>query len=1160
MSPTAALTDQQARARDTRDVSVALAAGAGCGKTFVLTERFLSHLDPASADAPEPAQLHELIAITFTDAAAREMRLRIRAKCYERLTAAESEEDQDYWLGLLRAIETARVSTIHAFCTALLRQYAVQAGLDPTFGVLDAADADVLVSNVLDDVLRERLADQHDNTLELAATYGLGRLKQQLHELLKHRHYGLFEKWLGSTPERLVEAWQACYERDVLPAAVALISHEAPVTQIIELLASVEPPAKKQLFVEAKQMLRELLPKLRGDAVTADQLWQIHQWARVKSDGPFICTAKDWPDKESYDQYKSACEALRKLIDDHLPPSFDPNAARASAALGLALLRLADQVAEAYRQRKDALGRLDFDDQLALAYRLLTQHAAVRERLAGGLRLLLVDEFQDTDKLQVDLIRALCGDAPEAGKLFFVGDDKQSIYRFRRAEPENFLNLQSSVPESGKLSLTGNFRSQPAILHFVNALFCETFANYQPLRPHRPQTTTEPCVEFLWTLAPDKKGRHKGAAEQARRQESRWIARRLRQMIDECEELIVDPLTKRPRPVRLGDVAILFRALSDVQYYEEALRELELDYYLVGGHAFYSQQEIYDVLDLLRSVATPADEISLAGALRSPFFALADETLFWLVESAGSLNAGLQREPLPAELAPEERAKTAAAARTLAHLRSIKEAVPIATLLGEALARTGYDAALLAEFLGERKLANLHKLLEQARAADRGGELDLDGFITELAQFIADEPKEALAATRFESADVIRLMTIHHAKGLEFPLVVLPDLDRQQAWRPPPAALHAELGPLVPHANEDEKNSVAIGMTLYKCLEKIQDAEERKRLLYVATTRAADYLLLCSSLAAYDELQSDWMQLLADRFDLESGRFAGPLPAGYEPPRVRVTTTEPPVDLRPAGKSRGVDIVHALDEAHEMAERGAGLVPPEVTPVAVDLTARVQFSFSRLTGHLVRRDPTSFVVPAEELDPAAAPVDPRGLGSLVHAVLERVDLRNHDPLGAWCEQLAAEHVVENADAAAAAAREMLGRFAASSRWRQLVEAKVVHREVEFLLAWPPEDSDGRGRYLQGYIDCLYQDRAGGWHLVDYKTNHVAADQCPLEARQYEMQLSVYALAIERALGQAPVELALCFLRPGAEHVFRWDDAARQRCIGLVNDAMQSLGD
>jgi ATP-dependent exoDNAse (exonuclease V) beta subunit len=159
---------------------------------------------------------------------------------------------------------------------------------------------------------------------------------------------------------------------------------------------------------------------------------------------------------------------------------------------------------------------------------------------------------------------------------------------------------------------------------------------------------------------------------------------------------------------------------------------------------------------------------------------------------------------------------------------------------------------------------------------------------------------------------------------------------------------------------------------------------------------------------------------------------------------------------------------------------------------------------------------------------------------------------------AWCEQLAPEHVLENGPAAAAVAGEMLERFAGSPRWQQHAEAARLHREVEFLLPWPPGAPDGRVRYLQGYIDCLYQDSSGGWHLVDYKTNDVSAEQCPREAANYEMQLGVYAMAVEQALGQPPVELALCFLRPGVDFVLPWNDAARERTLELVNDAMKKL--
>jgi ATP-dependent helicase/nuclease subunit A len=1155
----ATLTHEQAKALKTRDTSVALAAGAGCGKTHVLTERFLSHLNPASADAPDPAQLHQLIAITFTDAAAREMRRRIRGTCRDRMKQAAAAGDtpaEDYWLQMLRAIETARVSTIHAFCTSLLRRHAIAAGLEPTFGVLDQGSADVLQSQVIDDVLRDQLADRDDDTLELASAFGLSKLKSQIRELMEHRHAPGFADWLDKTPDDAVAAWQTCFDRDAFPATIAKLAAAPQTRTICDLLTSITPPASKAKFVQAKMELLEGLPRLGSDAVTLQELSDLRQYVGVQS----ICNAKDWPSAEQYDEYKNACKDFRDELDKCLKLNFDAEAAREAAQLGLALLRLADRVATRYDAQKLAPNKLDYDDLLARAFQLLNDPAqtTLRDELAQDLQLLLVDEFQDTDQLQVDLVKLLCGERFDDGKLFFVGDFKQSIYRFRGAQPQVFHDLRSQVPERGQLPLNENFRSQPAILNFVNALFCHAFDDqYQPLRPHRQQITKEPAVEFLWAITPSKNDKTiKGAARTARIEEARRIARRLRELIDSQEQIIADPTTASgTRPLDLRDVAILFRTLSNVDVYETALRDFGLDYYVVGGHAFYAQQEIFDVLNLLRAVASPADEISLAGVLRSPFFSLADESLYWLVEAGGTLNDGLFAADPPTQLSTDERIKVVAAAQTLELLRSGKDLIPIATLLSEALARTGYDASLLAEFLGDRKLANVQKLLEQARTADRGGVLDLAGFIAQLSEFVAREPKEPLAATLSESAQVIRLMTIHHAKGLEFPLVIVPDLDRPENDRSPLAAFSATLGPLVPLPDEDDRDRVVTGMKLFQILEKQEDFEERKRLLYVAATRAADHLILSSSIAAYDKLKSDWMEQLATQFNLETGALVGQLPPGYEAPQIRATDKEPPTEFKQLGHGRGPDLVHVLADAHDLAAASGGLTPPGVAPIAVDAAARWQFSVSRLSGRIVRDNAWAEYALRQLAASQPDAVDPRELGRLVHAVLERLTPHGENRVRQWCEQLATERVATNAPHASQLAQQMVERFITSPRWREIAAATALHREIEFLLTWPPDRSGSDGRFLQGYIDCLYQDASGKWHLIDYKSNDLTAAACPTAAKQYEMQMFVYALAAERALGEPPTEIAIHFLCPGVEHIFDWNDTTRRRGIDLVNEAL-----
>lgn len=1168
--PSAKLTDEQHAAVTLRDVSIALSAGAGCGKTHVLTERFLSHLEPPADGAP-PTRLEQLIAITFTDAAAREMRSRIRAACFERLRQATTDKEQSHWLHLLREVDAARISTIHALCAALLRTHAAIAGLEPTFAVMDQGEADVLQSQVIDDVLRDRLAMLDEDALDLADSFGLARLKQQILTLLARRYDPAFHHWLTATPREVVCKWKQWYEGEAFPAALREVVEGAAIDDLLKLLPMANPRPDGK-FVETRKALLQLLSRLRSLEVTEEELNDIRNLARVQR----VCTAKDWNASEDYEAYQVACKNLRDLIDSHQPRPFDEQTAERTAGLGLALLRLTHQVVEQYEQRKQVQGKLDFDDLLARAYALITdpKNAELSAQLSRDLCLLLVDEFQDTDELQANLVKALCGSSLNSGRLFFVGDFKQSIYRFRGAEPNVFRNLRAEIQQQGRLPLTMNFRSQPAILHFVNALFQEVFdrngGDYEALQAFRPQTTAQPAVEFLWTIAENKNSRREaGAARKARRAEARAIARRLRALLDPAsdEKPVVDKETNQPRRLRPGDVAILFRALSDVEVYEDALREVELDYYLVGGHAFYAQQEIYDVLNLLRAVSSSADEVSLAGVLRSPFFALHDETLFWLVDSAGSLNAGLLANELPPQLSNEEQAKVAAAAAAIRHLRNVKDRVPIATLLGDALKLTGYDAVLLTEYLGERKLANLHKLLESARLADHGGSLDLDGFITQLAQFTAQQPKESLAATLPEAADVIRLMTIHHAKGLEFPLVIVPDLDRPPNFQTPPAALHRELGPLVSQASDEDDEKIATGMDLFSTIERAEELEERKRLLYVACTRAADYLILSSSIAAFDRAKSDWMKLLAGRFDLASGELTVPLPEGYQTPQIRVTTEMANED-EPASRSKGPDLTVMLEEARCLAARATVTIPAEVAPIPVDHAARRQLAVSHLNEEPAQTETARAggALADEPFFDSAIRSPQSDFGLLVHGVLARMDFSDASSIIRWCELLAPQHVLLNVEKSVRQARELVERFIDSPHGHHLACAEVIHREVEFLLAWPPNSSrhesapsaekqQETSRFFHGYIDCLYQDTKGDWRLVEYKTNNIVPDEVPAAAKRYELQLYVYALAAECALGRPPVELVLYFLHPAVPVVITWNDDNRRRAVELVSRAI-----
>lgn len=1149
-SPT--LTDEQLRAVSLRGVSAAVSAGAGSGKTSVLTERFLKELHPEKAAGRRV--LSRLAAITFTERAAREMRDRIRDACRKKLLACP-EAEVDYWLGLLRELEEARISTIHSFCAALLRSRAVEAGLDPHFSVLEAAQTETLLYKTTDNILRRRLADGDEEAINLVTLFGLERLQTIIFSLLNHRREIAWSAWLDLDAEQLAARWKAFFEESYLPQALQRIKDLPEARTLLRLAAA---------RVSTHQRMQQRFDQLRehlADLHRREQLDLVSEAAAVQ-----YVHHKHWTSKEAYEQFREAAEVVRKEISKITAlGDFTVEALRPAAARALQAFRLAAAVADAYEDEKRALAALDFDDLLLHAKRVLTkaENAKTPAHPTSQLQLLLVDELQDTESLQVELIKALCDGNYHDGKLFVVGDCQQSIYRFRGAEPQVFRELCAEIPPEGRTPLTINFRSQPAILEFVNALFSEELgADYQPLRPARPQLGPKPAVELLLAIAGGEREYsfeeesfeepEKVDAAACRRCEAEWLARRIRELLESGEKLVVDREEKSLRAVKPGDIAILFRALTDVEHYEEALQRHGIDYYLVGGRAFYAQQEIYDVLNLLRAIHSRCDEVSLTGVLRSPMFGLYDETLFFLARHPQGLAAGLFAEKPPPELSAEQRRRTLRAAETLRRLRAIKDRLPVAHLLQEALRLTAYDATLAAEFLGERKLANLHKLIDQARSFDRAGEFHLADFITQLAEFVARLPEEPPAATQPETTEVLKLMTIHQAKGLEFPVVFVPDLSRPLNPQKPAAAFHPKLGPLLP-----DPETIS-GFELFTELEKQEEQAESMRLFYVATTRAADYLILSAGIKQPHLLGGFWLKLLDKRFDLQSGKPRQSAAQNESPTLLKVTfQPRPEEDERVRGRHHNLPAL--VKKAQRLAKAGQGCLPRYLAPVSVKAGDRREFSFSRIDGELMKLLPESETPWAvgRSLESAAAA---RNLGTFVHAVLAQLDFAHPEHLRKLCLRLT-EQYLPYLEQPPEEAIQMIERFLASPRAEEMTTAKELYREMEFLMAWPPEGcSEAPGailspagrRYFRGFIDCLYLDKSNHWHLVDYKTVFVSEESLSAVAARFVPQMWLYALAAEKVWKTAPAELVVYFLPSGLEWQVPWDAGAKEQLVETIN--------
>ncbi len=865
-------TPQQQAAIDAKSVSVVLSAGAGCGKTSVLTRRFLSHLDPGS----DTVELSSLVAITFTERAAREMRERIRDQCLERLRKA-TQADAEHWLRIVRELDSARISTIHSFCSSLLRSHAVEAGIDPKFGLLDETLGPSYLQQAVKAGLHELLANNDADGAELVFEFSLNRTQDLLAILVQERYRIDFCKWEKLTARELAQQWDQHWHHVVVPELLRDLGDSGPARKTVQLLEEHVPA--NAVMRDRRLTLLESLPRLATGADPQDILDLLQQNARVQGGG----TKKDWKSEDVYVAVKDALTALRALVDKlQKQLEYDPEHLIRGAEIGLCALRAAAKVGTAYDQHKAEAGLLDFDDLLLAARNLLRDNADVRRRAQTGISLLMVDEFQDTDPIQDKIVHDLCGDRLLSGGLFVVGDVKQSIYRFRRAEPRVFHELRQKIPDAGRLPLNENFRSQPQVLAFVNAIFDgELGAEYEPLVAHVSQISPEPCVEFLFSVPsadeidPEKGGADDDVDQSAaarRRREGDWIARRITQLLGDGVPRVHfrDAATGdfQLRTVDQRDIVILFRAMSDVRYYEEALRQYGLDYYVVGGRAFFAQQEVFDVVNLCRFLDDIDDQVALVGVLRSPFFCLSDDAIFAL----GHTPAKSLFDTPPPHLAEEQKDRIRFAAKVLGELREKKDRLPIAPLLNLAIDRTGYDAALLTEFLGARKLANLKKLVDMARQFDQSGLFTLADFVDRLRDAVADETHEPLAATHPESADVIRLMSIHQAKGLEFPVVFVADMDRPLNSQLPPARFDPELGPLVSLPEKFGEKRGHPALVMHRLSEKKEDFAETLRLFYVAATRAADLLILSANLKQAGRATNPWLQLVAERFDLHTGQ------------------------------------------------------------------------------------------------------------------------------------------------------------------------------------------------------------------------------------------------------------------------------------------------
>lgn len=1052
--------------------NVCLSAGAGSGKTRVLVERFL-YLVTHYGVSPT-----QILAITFTEKAANEMKQRIvRRLREERLEAARRE------------VENAAIGTIHAFCARLLREHPIEARVDPHFVIFEAETATLLKERVLDEVIEREVSGPA--VFDLLRIYGERNVR-----------------------EGILRAFQASRNSEV--------SFDA-------LLRRRSQASRASLGASLKEGLREI-EGVNGVAEMKEALEDFFEkkdfsFAEIRSLAELKLTASG--------KQKEAIKQVKGMLADLVSFLYEEK----GLPVREVFIRLALQFEKGYEEAKRLERALDFDDLQLRAVQLLSSGAPPSERLRKiyqeKFREIMVDEFQDTNRLQDRLLELIRRES----NLFIVGDFKQSIYAFRGTKMEIFLEKEkvfAATPEGCRFSLVRNYRARPKLIDFVNRFFERLWEEdgvpFERLEAFRKEEGEGARVEWL---ALEKKERE--SADEVRIREARTLAGQIRSLVDE-------------EGFHFKEIAYLFEAMTNVYFYEQELRRAEIPYYVVSNRGFYAQPEIRDVVSFLVTLENPRQDVPLAALLRSPLFQVSDDTLFWLSREAKKKTkqapffGGLQGfESIP-EIPEREKEKLRFFKEVFESFLKEKEKMRISELIEDVLRVTHYDLYVLKLRQGERRYANLRKLVEIAREMEAKESLHLGDFVRAVKGLEMREIRESQAQVEAEEGDVVRLMSIHMAKGLEFPVVVLPDLGRFEKTEGGPFSVLEEEGWGMkvwdPEGFDFEETFMR------RRVRERQDrrsSEESKRKLYVAMTRAEEKLILAGprstakqEKASFHEMATwaDWMNRILSEGD-------------WEIQLLSEAAAEPfPFERR-----------KALAERKSLRSRLEGLrairlreIPPEVDQVLENLVSPEPEYFQRIdlpvsAFLLFTRDPEEYFRVYEMGVPGDGPL-PRSLevkeeepdeaetltsaafGTRVHQILE-VSLL-HRAKGSALEGIVSRFTQDLSERQRNEIHDLTRQFFQSEEAQEVLRAKTFYPELPFVLRLPQG-------LVHGTLDLLYQNLKGEWVVLDYKTSQVDEKSFRERGEDYRVQLELYALAVSEILGCPPAEACIHFLRAGLTH-------------------------
>ena len=1103
--------DRQVReqAETTFDRNIVVVAGAGTGKTTLLVNRLIHLL----VKEPHPVAISHIVAVTFTNKAATEMKVRLR----ERLRALASlnadvarstddgavtfnelrdryhlaaEEIRARASAALQDLEKAQIGTLHSFAAHLLRLYPIETMVDPAFQEDDGSRFAEHFSAAWDlwiDCELSRQGSHHHVWRPLLRSVTLEEVRTFAHALCSE----LID--LGSIREQremkqleppLIQWLQQIRDR----AQALLDAHDRPKRRKVEQMLAATVALTKLVIEQGVLGVRGLPP--------AEQEWL------AKDLGG--CVA-GW-DKSEFVEASWLISASQQL--QHVNDTFFKD-----------ILTMVSPLISSVRASFVQKGWLSFDGLIARARTVLRDHPVVRERIKQEYRAVLVDEFQDTDPVQYEIILSVSERIGhhatnwremvlEPGKLFIVGDPKQSIYAFRRADIEAFDRvIQKIQSDRGMLqTLTTNFRSDAAVLGPVNDVFDRLFErrpHVQPgnvrleVRPQRRPANVEPGVR-LQVVGPRGDNESFDAAG-ATRAEAEALARWLKEDIF------------RRSGVKFGHVALLFRKLTQADTYLDALRRYGLPYVVEGEKHFYRRQEVIDLVNVLRVLENPHDSVALLGILRSSLGGLTDREIYQLRE------ADLFDYRHHDRLLSWTNSRAAAIRRLFSSLEELHREValiPLTMAIQLIFDRLPILELAAASVHGEQAVANLLKLKHAAADLSDRPRLTLSGFVELMVARIEEQPDEAESPLAEEATDAVQVLTVHKAKGLEYPIVVLPGL-HQGTGR------ESSL-PVVSYDWSTGLYGLSLGahrtMSSVLVREKQQAREqaERRRVLYVGMTRAKELLVLSGGVTERSVgetvlglLQEVGQGELGDPSTtaLTIGRSAIPHTVVHVPDRKSVR--------RPLSHAPGLHGIDSRSIASLWQQRSSVWTHARATPRHVIPTAFLG---------------TTTPARGQALEKASNGDFARLGGIIAHRILERWDYaadpsRFGDQIDVTLRTCLTNEQQTWTPALSESLQELFFTFGQSEIYTKLRVATILGREIPFVMPWD------EGQVMEGIIDLVCRLDGRLW-IADYKTDAVSADAVPRRAEVYHRQAEIYKTAAQQSLGISSPVFQLIFLRPG----------------------------